>query len=368
MMERSMSINDEEMVVMRTGRYTRLRTTVPAAAAAVFLSLFSIVPAAAAVSSSDPDSILQALEAVPEGHLLDQVAPVAPSTSTDKALTADTPVTDTVVPLDPSSPVHLISQTSQETREVDLTLPYPETSAAATPVSNGVVAFANEQGFISVPIIKEDGSAQVAIMVQSVDAPERYPFQVGLPEGASASVTDGGGVVFTSADGAFLGGLTPPWAKDANGTQLTTRYEVESSSTGGVVVTQVIEHHSGGAAYPVVADPWLGLDLFGTAEYNREGQKNNQDVLSVMLSVWGWFVYTSSVPAGTSTLIVYGWPEVVHKLPRATEKLTIYQQYACHVYFGYNVIGAGVHWDFEMWRPNNSRWYAVWEHRCNWKK
>lgn len=172
--------------------------------------------------------------------------------------------------------------------------------------------------------------------------------------------------MFTSADGAFLGGLTPPWAKDANGTQLTTRYEVESSSTGGVVVTQVIEHHSGGAAYPVVADPWLGLYLFGTAEYNREGRDDKGGLkISVMLSAWGWFLYADPL-SGTEILRTAGWSEVVDKLPRATEKPTIRQQYNCHVYFGYNVFGAGVHWDFEMSRPNNLRWYAVWEHGCNW--
>ncbi|WP_127842789.1 DUF2599 domain-containing protein [Actinomyces wuliandei] len=348
----------------RTARYRRL-TTLTAAAAAVVTALFAVVPASTASAATDPETVRETLAAVPGGNLLDDVAAVTPSTSTSQVLTVDTDVTDTVVSEDPSTPIHL---TSQQGKEVSLTLPYAETSETAVPVGDGVVSFANEQGFTSVAVVKEDGSAQVALMVESADAPERYPFQVGLPEGAAAEVAEeDGGVVFTSAEGEFLGGLTPPWAKDANGTELATRYEVEESSSGGVVVTQVIEHHSGGAAYPVVADPWLGIDLFSEAVYNRDGQENDQLVISVVLSNWGRFVYYTSVVSAETILMTYGWDEVVDKRPRTADKLTIQQQYNCHVLYGRPVVGAGFHWDLEMFRPNNSRWYAVWEHQCNWE-
>ncbi|RJF40971.1 hypothetical protein D4740_10615 [Actinomyces sp. 2119] len=320
---------------------------------------------------------------MPGGNLLEDVAAVTPSTSTSQVLTVDTDVTDTVVSEDPSTPIHL---TSQQGKEVSVTLPYAETSETAVPVGDGVVSFANEQGFTSVPVVKEDGSAQVALMVESADAPERFPFQVGLPEGATAEVTEeDGGVVFTSAEGEFLGGLTPPWAKDVNGTELATRYEVEETSSGGVVVTQVIEHHSGGAAYPVVADPWLGIDLFGEAEYDRPETDGHGDVvLSVMLSRWGWYWYiTGGNPpvmppqpwTGQGILLTAGWDEVVDKLDRADDKPTIRHQYECHVALGYIVWappplgGAGVHWDFEMARVNKPDWpMDILEHRCNWRE
>ncbi|WP_162933933.1 DUF2599 domain-containing protein [Actinomyces lilanjuaniae] len=311
---------------------------------------------------------------MPGGNLLEDVAAVTPSTSTSQVLTVDTDVTDTVVSEDPSTPIHL---TSQQGKEVSVTLPYAETSETAVPVGDGVVSFANEQGFTSVPVVKEDGSAQVALMVESADAPERFPFQVGLPEGATAEVTEeDGGVVFTSAEGEFLGGLTPPWAKDVNGTELATRYEVEETSSGGVVVTQVIEHHSGGAAYPVVADPWLGIDLFGEAVYNRPGTRGyGDDVLSVVLSNWGrYWYYGPAVISGVGTeaangiLMTAGWSEVVDKLPRADDKPTIRQQYDCHVIFGRPVFGAGVHWDFEMARANKPLWMLTFpDHLCNWR-
>jgi len=50
--------------------------------------------------------------------------------------------------------------------------------------------------------------------------------------------------------------VAPPWAKDAAGENVKTHYQLNGS-----VLTQTVEHQAPGVAYPVLADPWLGVDL-----------------------------------------------------------------------------------------------------------
>jgi hypothetical protein len=61
------------------------------------------------------------------------------------------------------------------------------------------------------------------------------------------STVDGGAEVVGS-DGVVVTSVAPPWAVDANGASVSTRYRIE-----GTALVQVIDHH--GAACPVVGDP-----------------------------------------------------------------------------------------------------------------
>lgn len=243
---------------------------------------------------------------------------------------------------------------------LSITVPHEGANDASVAIADGIVGFKSSDATSSVAVAKTDGSVQFNTIVDGATSPERFTYEVGLPAGATAELIDGGGVLFASSTGEFLGGLTPPWATDADGESLTTWYEVE-----GTQVTQVVKHRDTGAVYPVVADPWLGRDLFGYTGYNRKGTWDRQVVVSAKLSGWGWYWYTTG--SGQAILHTAGWSELLRKRPQADDKATLKQQYKCHVVFGYAVWLAGLHWDLEKARPNKTNWFtSAPRHKCNW--
>lgn len=58
-----------------------------------------------------------------------------------------------------------------------------------------------------------------------------------------------------------LGRIAAPWARDATGRAVPTRYEIRGST-----LVQVVEHRGGNVSYPVVADPsvWKILECAGS--------------------------------------------------------------------------------------------------------
>jgi hypothetical protein len=93
------------------------------------------------------------------------------------------------------------------------------------------------------------GAVQVLATLSSPEAPTTYAFPVRVRPGASLKVASDGGAVIT--DGVReMARFDPPWAVDAKGTAVPTRYVVAGST-----LTQVVDHRSADFAYPVVADP-----------------------------------------------------------------------------------------------------------------
>jgi hypothetical protein len=101
------------------------------------------------------------------------------------------------------------------------------------------------------------GKAVVAVLNSGSEA----TFDLGLPVGSQLDEQPDGAVTVSKFD---VGGVSvqavveAPWAKDANGKSLPTKYEVKGS--------KLIQHiDTRGAEYPIVADPsiveygWYGL-------------------------------------------------------------------------------------------------------------
>lgn len=65
---------------------------------------------------------------------------------------------------------------------------------------------------------------------------------------ASVKIIDGGGAVLLDGHSRVVGAVDAPWARDAAGANIQTRFVAH-----GRTLTQIVDHR--GAAYPVVADP-----------------------------------------------------------------------------------------------------------------
>lgn len=129
-------------------------------------------------------------------------------------------------------------------------LPYAQLASDAerSPLP-GVVVYDNHNGSSTVPVIGDEGEVRIHTVIESPSAPHTYTYPLELPGGVSLTLNGDGSVGVTSTDGSFGAQIAAPWAKDANGNAVPTRYEVNGST-----LTQIVDFDSA-TAFPVVADP-----------------------------------------------------------------------------------------------------------------
>lgn len=236
-------------------------------------------------------------------------------------------------------------------KATDVSIWLPGSAAASEGFVGGesVRVFDHGNGASSVPLVKDDGSVQILTIIDEAGAPEKYSYPLDVPDGASLAVGEDGAVHITGADGEFMGGVAPAWAVDARGAAVPTRYEV-----AGTTLTQVIAHDAGEFSYPIVADPWLGQDLY------------YQPWITILMQAWkvnvrptAWGVQWASVP-----LLWAHRDEVVSKLGSSSWRWTntIQEQFYCHV--------AGVpfslpEYNMESWRPVVAWPVSLVQYQCN---
>ena len=127
---------------------------------------------------------------------------------------------------------------------------------------------------------------QVLIGIDSAAAPATYDF--GLRGDVSPRPAPDGGIDLIGKDGVVVAQVERPWAVDARGRHVPTRYELRGST-----VRQVVEHRTRDVAYPVVADPKVKFCSLGTAVCVKFGKKDTARIAKAM---------SSSIGAGISTL------------------------------------------------------------------
>lgn len=213
------------------------------------LTLGVVTPASAQGEDTDVLSAIQA--AAPE--VLDAVADHGDLVEgADEAAVVESGDLTTTVPEDASDGITIAADGEEA---ISIGLPNAESAEGAHEEAPGIVSYDNGDGSTTVPVAKSDGSVQITTVIDGPEAPQNYEYPLDLPAGATLEQDDGGLVSILSADGEFLGGVAPAWAKDAKGNDLSSRYEID-----GTTLTQIVAHGAGDA-YPVVADPWVGIDL-----------------------------------------------------------------------------------------------------------
>ncbi|WP_180987252.1 DUF2599 domain-containing protein [Arthrobacter sp. AFG20] len=161
---------------------------------------------------------------------------------------------------------------------------------------------------------------------------------------------DSGNVEILSANGEFLAGVGAPWAKDATGKAIRTNYEVRGNS-----IVQVVDHGPGkNLAYPLVADPWFGIDLYNQpwVQFVSQGYK-----ITVVPTSWG-----------TTYRSIDTWwahrDEIKTKLGSQSWRWTnsIQEQLYCHIY-GWPA--SYPEYNLESWRPTINWAESLSRYQCN---
>ena len=143
-----------------------------------------------------------------------------------------------------------------------ITIPLPDGLSldAAETTGSGSTVYSADQSSVDVAVEEVAQGVRVSTVLWdgSQDA-----FSYPLPEGVAATPQPDGSLELTrtgvvEADGitaevtATIGSIEPAWAVDANGSDVSTAYQVADG-----VVTQTVD--TAGAAFPVVADPTWSL-------------------------------------------------------------------------------------------------------------
>lgn len=236
----------------------------------------------------------------------------------------------------PANSSGLVEVTGRSGKSLSFGLPFPERAAEARSIGKGLVAFDNGNGSTTVPVPQSDDSLAVHTIIESADAPSRYAYDIGLQSAGKMKVNEDGSVSIIGSDGAFLGGFAKPWATDAAGVSVPTRYEVH-----GRKLIQVVAHSDPKIQYPVVADPWLGIDLISGLPWITYTPRGG--VVNLNPTPWGR--QFNGLPTHNAHV-----DELRTKLNRVGWNLTptIQEQYLCHVVG--NVFEGGTY-HLESWRP-----------------
>ncbi|MGO2643131.1 hypothetical protein [Brevibacterium aurantiacum] len=209
-----------------------------AAGAAALLSAMWIAPVAVADEESAVDVVAK-------------VVPADVTAAIDTLLLADGGGTVTIDQLEVEVSAVAADGVSISTGDgvATIGLPFADEADVGSSTDPGTVTYDNGNSTSSVVLVHDTGSVQVATVIDSAAAPSRYDYPIDLPEGSGLVLRDGGAVVIDDATGEVLGSFAAPWAKDATGKDVPTRYELD-----GQTLTQIVDHDSS-FAYPVVADP-----------------------------------------------------------------------------------------------------------------
>lgn len=297
---------------------------------------------------STADTIAQQVNSV--APQADVVPPV--ESKDDGTLTSTGTDIKVTVPADSSGTVQ-VAPAGSPAEAIGIGLPGDGGSSAVV-ASDGTVTYRDSAASTDTAVQPLEQSVRLETVVRDGSAPTAYTYPVSLPAGAGMAVQEDGSVLISGADGTSLGAFAAPWAKDANGTDIPTHYEVQGAS-----LVQVIDHTTtAGVAYPVVADPWLWRDLIHSASWTYHSGYGW--TLKVQPTDWQRF-FNGYAPA------VAGWNELYSKYRNHglnTNLGSMKNQYICHVLIVSWYAPDKSTWDLDEWRPDVGLTDTI-NHKCN---
>jgi Protein of unknown function (DUF2599) len=187
-----------------------------------------------------------------------------------------------------------------------------------------------------------NGSVRISMITKTATAPRKFSFPLTLPAGSELRLQDDGSVIAvaqTVSGMKYIAGVKAPYAYDATGKAVATRFQVS-----GTTLTQTISPPAD-ATYPIVSDPWLGKDLIDHATWVHHAEG-----WTLQVTPTGWQRFWNGYwPASA------GWDELYSKyrnLGLNTNLQGMRDQYICHVQIVSVRAPNRPTWNLDEWRPN----------------
>jgi hypothetical protein len=322
-----------------------------AAVAATVLSLCA--PPTFAQAQDSPDEAV--VELVVQAAPMD--VPLVVGNFEAGSLEAPAITTDAVVTI-PESPdgtivVDAPSEGARTASSIGIALPEQVDSYNGRVTDSGAVVYLGVGSDVDVVVQPvEDGSVRINTVLHQERAPHDFTYQLSLPGTAVLNAQEDGSIAIL--DGLdFLGGIAAPWAVDAAGAPVATRFEIDGHS-----FTQVVQPVPE-TRYPIVADPYLGSALISKAVW-ASNLWQYSPTLKVYPTWWG-----RNAPMAARWA---AWTETLDKAPRSgwpnpnTESMK--NQFYCH----YDIVRLRApnkeYWGLDSKLPNRGYWGFV-NNDCN---
>lgn len=149
-----------------------------------------------------------------------------------------------------------------------MTVGLPFADKATAEVIGGQVHVDNKNATVSVPQVLQSGQFRVLSVIGSADAPTRFDYPIGIEGGGSITANEDGGFTVLDAAGEELSRADTPWAHDAKGATISTRYEISGNTVTQVVDTAGLKAEQ----FPVVADPiWSVVTYYNKVTNIKSG-------------------------------------------------------------------------------------------------
>ena len=226
------------------GEISGVSSAAIAFAVTLCVTAVSAPPAASAAEGQETASVGEVAAAL-SGPAAAQVAKAVESASTADAAAITTGAVRVTVPVEAVEGVQL----ALDSTTVSIQLPQADEATRAVKLDSGAITFPSETGVANTVVPLDDG-AQLLTTIPSKNAPISFPYDVSSSDDAAVYVASDGSALVMSESGDVLLRAAAPWAVDANGTSVPTRYEVQ-----GTELIQVVDHTAGDFAYPILADP-----------------------------------------------------------------------------------------------------------------
>lgn len=257
-----------------------------------------------------------------------------------KSFSAHGKALDIAIPSDDTGKVTLVRPGSGAGLTVGL--PSSGNAAGAVIARGGTVIYDSSLPSTDVAVQVFDQGVRIQTVLTDSGAPTEFAYPVSVPTGGRMSVSTDGGILVLDHAGGLQGGFAPPWARDSHGASVPTRYEVRGST-----VVQIIDTTN--AAFPVVADPWLGVNLIDWAAWQYNAG-------------YGWTLRVSPSwmarwTAGSYAVGAAGWDELYARYKNSglnTNLDGMRDQFICHEQVVAIRDPTKPTWNLDEWRPNVS--------------
>ena len=241
---------------------------------------------------------------------------------------------------------------------ISLGLPFSDASTQSSITNTGVALYDNKNGSSTVVVPRQGNSLAALIVIDSETSPSSYEFDIQLAKGGHLEMQESGAVVALNGDSTLQAVVAPPWAKDSDGKDVPTRYSID-----GTTLTQIVDLDSSAINFPVVADPWLGVDLISSFTWYSKYSSYEK----IKIAVTPMMGFLDSSNAGWA-----GWSELKTKAGSRVNTTTYFQQFDCHawgkaaIYFEPPPSNT---WDLERSRralSPGTEWNTYVSTLCNW--
>lgn len=226
------------------GNMKKVRSISAVVAAAFVVGVGTTAVAAPAVSEDPPALVSEILEDAAAGEVMGD------------SVEAEVGGVDVSIPEEIAEPITLSTETGAA-----FSLQLPQGVGTVDSAADGERAAVTHElgdGSSLVPLVREDGVVQVLSVLSGPESPSTFDYVFDSSEGSRVVLTPGGGAEVFGDDGDSIATIEAPWATDAAGKSVPTRFAVENST-----LTQIIEVADlGSVVYPIVADPAISVTSY----------------------------------------------------------------------------------------------------------